>query len=441
MAPSAATPWWQLLLLLYAASLPFVRIWYWPPPLQAKVQPTELIFLLLLPGALSYYRRRDWQSALPTSLWLALGAYLLANGLAALGAGQPGAVLEAMGRVYLVVVFLLVVLSIRDRGEDWCERLLRAWTAGAVLMAGISVAAYVLALAGWSTALVQTYINYPYFGTLLRATGFTGGPGMLILVLFLPTLWTWRRWREKGSYLPTFLLLFTACGLSWSKEMLLLLTGMVLADPLTSAWSRRYKGLMLAGIALVSWLSTHLLLLPNRPLADSYLAGTEYTAGRVLATMGSWQLVETTYLTLKQAALTVAGAHPWWGVGPGQFNAALEQLQTIGDYPAGLPAYDPHSTWWGALAETGLVGLLTLGGIIYLLIRFFNNYFPAAERSANIDIILIYLVLMLIESVQKDMMNFRHLWFALALAAGSRQGANLSGKWRKIATDRRDYTA
>jgi hypothetical protein len=64
------------LLLAYAVLVPFVKVVFLPC-IDAKIQPTELVFLVLLPAALLTYGWLLW----PDDGWLrgAIIAYLAAN--------------------------------------------------------------------------------------------------------------------------------------------------------------------------------------------------------------------------------------------------------------------------------------------------------------------------------------------------------------------------
>lgn len=134
---------------------------------------------------------------------------------------------------------------------------------------------------------------------------------------------------------------------------------------------------------------------------------------------GSIQLVESTYLALKRASWVIGSQHLPLGVGPGCFNGALEELKEKGLYPAHLPNYDPHFTWGGAWAETGLLGFLAL---VYLSWAGRAQWLKAADPTAPVHQVLsIFLLLLLICSMSMDVMNFRQLWLAAALGLASPQ--------------------
>ncbi|MEO0734476.1 MAG: hypothetical protein AAFZ52_16685, partial [Bacteroidota bacterium] len=356
-----ARDWYERLLLLYVGLLPFVRIALLPV-VDAKVQPTELVFLPLLFFGWQRYGRSLWAID-PRLRWAGL-AYLFWNLLSALVAWNLPAVLEACGRGYLLLVALLVAAYVRERGEAAVWMLLRYFLYGTTVLAFCTYLGYLAALFGYDNSMVQVYGNYPYLGTVLRAKGFTAGAGMLIIVLQLAVPYAWWGWRTGRLSLFWLAFLLPLAVLTLAKEVLLVGLGLALVDPwfrgLTRKWGRgpacevRYGVGLVSAVAVVFWLGTHLILQARQPVAETSLAGTNYTSNELVWQGERWQLLETSYLSLKKAAVHVAGQYPVFGVGPGQFGRHLPSLKESGQYPAHLPDYDPHSTWLGALAETGV---------------------------------------------------------------------------------------
>jgi O-antigen ligase len=146
----------------------------------------------------------------------------------------------------------------------------------------------------------------------------------------------------------------------------------------------------------------------------------------VLATLGNIQVVETSYLALKRANWALGVANPILGVGPGNSNVYLSHMKAAGIYPPGLPNYDPHSTWVGAFSETGLVGLITLTGMVGFWVLVVWKRRLLSSGDAVLRSTAVYLLILLIESVLVDAMNFRQLWLAVALVQGTDMKRNES---------------
>jgi O-antigen ligase len=229
---------------------------------------------------------------------------------------------------------------------------------------------------------------------------------MLVIVLAFPILWLWTtdaamKWRRT-----LWALVSLATLLSLSKEIALVVLGMMLLDQRFGRRFARWKTALILVVAVVLWTGTHFLVVANAPVHESYLAGTPYTSEHVDFTFGRIQIVETSYSALKRANWIVGLEHPLVGVGPGNSNKYLPALKAQGTYPPRLPDYDPHSTWMGGFSETGIIGLIALGIMVAGLFTSSDSVVRAAA---------VYLLILLIESVMIDAMNFRHLWIAIGL--------------------------
>jgi len=408
----------SLLLFAFTFALPFVRITLLPY-VDAKLQPTELIFLFLAPLALWLYGRELWFA----DRWLRAGliTYLVANVISAIYSGSLSANLEALGRIYLALMALIVARWVSDNPAHRGRKLMDFFLYGTVALTAITYVGYFLAVTNGSNDMVQVYGNYPYLGTVVRAKGFTAGAGMLIIVLLLPILYAWRGWRE-GTLKPWwFIFLLPLSFLTFAKEVLLLGLGLLLVEPLVRKYfprGRSFRFLLTTLVALVFWLATHYILQERQPFEQSSLAGTSYTAGVVVWEGEEYQIIETSYTSLKKAGAHIAISHPAFGVGPGQFGRALPMLKATGRYPEHLPEYDPHSTWLGALSETGIPGFT---GLLLFVFALWQVLSPLASDVSTDDVrlcLLVFLLLVLIMSVSKDVMNFRFVWWAIGILLG-----------------------
>lgn len=407
-------------ILAYSFLVSFTRVWFLPV-FKASVQPAELLFIPLGLLALVHYGKK----LIPErTLALPLLAYLLANLVAALASGQRTAVLETTGRGYLLAMFLVVLAQVRAEGPILPGRIMKIWQKGAAALALLALGGYILALLGWFNESVQVYQNYPYFGTVLRAVGLNGSGGMLVVVLLMPCLWSWYEWRHRGQSGGWLLLFLLLMVLSLSKEIVLLGLGLLLLEPRVQKLARWKKNLLIGVTAGFFLLATHWIILPTGPVKSSYLGGTQYSTEKVVLQGSSIQVVESTYWALKRASWVMGWQHLPLGLGPGCFNLALEKLKQQGLYPAHLPNYDPHFTWGGAWAETGLPGFLAL---LYLGLAGRAQWLKAATPAGpEYQVLSIFLLLLLICSMSMDVMNFRHLWLAAALGlAGSQVQSTL----------------
>lgn len=409
----------EWLLLAFFFFVPFVRLFFFPV-VSAKIQPTEIAFLFLFPIALYYYK---WD-LIPKSNAVkgVVAAYLGINLLSGIVAGSVNGILEAIGRVYLVALALIIAQFVQSGNEQGqrAERLVQAWSVGAILMAIISAVGYAAALNGYLSQTVVVYENYPYFGTVIRAAGLTGGANSLVYVCMLPLLYFYRRVRSGKSGMWWLVLLVAICLATISKECTLVVLGCFLVDPWVFANWPKLRKVGLVGVSLILWFGTHFIVQRPNEVQGSYLEGTAYTSENVFWKGENVQLLETSYLALKRAGLAVGNKHLLLGVGPGEFNKHLPEEKTLGVYPEHLPDYDPHSTWVGAFAETGILGLLSL---IALTISGWLLCVRPSTRAiwASSDFMLpvgVSILLLLIASVSLDIMNFRYLWAPFGLLVG-----------------------
>jgi hypothetical protein len=137
----------------------------------------------------------------------------------------------------------------------------------------------------------------------------------------------------------------------------------------------------------------------------------ESTGARLLRVEVSYNLMS--YYLLKKIALETFWIAPATGIGVGRFSTATEDAYQRGEIHDVYRSIDPHSTWLGRLAETGVPGALTLlllwGGVLCA----FHGLPPGSRWLGRA--LFAGILGLLINSVNVDIMNFRFLWVGLAL--------------------------
>ena len=390
----------RYLLPVFAVATLFPRSLSLPAPLQ-QVQLTEMLFPLLLwvfrEEVIGQVRRHP-------RLALALGAYCLSNLLSASWAGHAGAMLEAGARGYLAVLVFVTLAHCAAYGSSG---LLQAWKWGTVVVAGASLLAYGLIATGVMEDplyVVSYFPQYPYFGSVYRLRGPADVYGMLYMLLLPGLLIAYTDWRRgRGAGWPLGVV-FVAGLCTLAKEILLFPIGVLLLEAARgpSKFLTRSLRALAGGLTILLLAATHLLVVPT----NSELLATAFTSGHTLAVLDAYAIVETNYTTNKRAALLVGARHPLVGVGPGRFAASTAGLVAEGRYPAHYGRFDPHSAWTGAFAETGLLGLLSL--LVLVVVLFGYRPVPLSALAA-------ILLLFLLASVFKDVMNFRGLWVVVGV--------------------------
>lgn len=153
---------------------------------------------------------------------------------------------------------------------------------------------------------------------------------------------------------------------------------------------------------------------PTSPAPHDFL-GPQHTGWQYTMQIRYGRVV---YDILKHIAWGSWQHHPWVGIGLGTFPYAVTRAVQEGRlhayYAGGM---DPHCTWLGALAETGLIGLAGLVGLWLAVLRTAarsHRRMPIADRW-RIRAPLAGLVGLLVNSPHVDVMHFRFLWVGVAL--------------------------
>ncbi|MCY4022967.1 MAG: O-antigen ligase family protein [Anaerolineaceae bacterium] len=287
--------------------------------------------------------------------------FLLVAGISLLNAVSVAAWLrEWLKWMSIVLVILIVGNSMQVRAWRWPVR--------ALLLAGaVNATVGLYQFFGGSGAL-----HFLVGGRFFRAFGTFGQPNPLggfmalllplALCLLLAGLRRWLRTRCKADLLslcvralPTALLLAGLVA-SWSRGAWLAFLVAMLVTLL--ALPRRFvHGLQLAGgVLLLTALLWSTGVLPaslGERLASStegYLGFDDMRGADI--NPGNYAVVER--LAHWQAALNMASARPWTGVGLGNYEHAYPQHRLI-DWPEALG--HAHNYWLNQLAETGLTGM------------------------------------------------------------------------------------
>ena len=395
---------------LYAAATLFPRALSLPS-LPETVQFTELFFPLAL-----WSFRREVTEQVRRYRWLslALAGYLLANFISATVAGSMAALVEAGARVYLGLLAYIVLAHVECYGIRSVASWWRITTAGVAVACILTYMGLLLGLSGPGGWIVYVP-DYPIFGTVYRLRGTATVFGMMYMLLLPGLLLCYARLRAGRGSGAIVVLILLAAAVTLAKENVLFFIGAVLLELRHRATS--FHGpLLLVAAGLVGFLllSTHFLVQPR----GQDLMATIYTSGRTVYTGEDYVIAETNYTANKRAALIIGRENPWFGVGPGRFQDHTDDLVLHSQYPAHFGRFNPHSAWTGAFAETGLLGLLGLIALVASLLYY---------RPAHWTVAAVLLLLFLVASVFKDVMNFRGLWVLVGLYLAGTTAREVAG--------------
>ena len=260
----------------------------------------------------------------------------------------------------------------------------RRWVIGA--LAGSAVLTAWLALGGVMAGAGQTS-TLPWLGTVPRTAWPFHSPEMLacFLALALPFLILFGRvWPCPLATLGAVALAFTA---TFAHALAGLYVGLAWLLPRGRKWA------LASALVVVLVVNALLVVSPSR---------THYQMPNGLMS----------YAVLKQLAVEAWWTSPVVGIGLGTFHDVTRQAVQEGRMPPGWEAVDPHSTWFGRLAETGLLGFATLAALWVGVLRLIAK--PGPDPGLH-RAVAAGLLALLVASVNIDVMHFRFLWVGLAL--------------------------
>lgn len=363
-------PYVDLAFYLYVVCLPLLTPSVSAPGLEWKhLVLADFAFALLMPIALISLWERLF---VDRGLYLYSGLVFLAISLSllasrAISTGFP----DLLRLAYSLVVFLVVShLPINRNRLVWTARVWAA-TAGAISL---------LSVGGWVWALThgsQSFLAYgvPAF-PVLRVGGTLGINAFILYlqsaVFFVLVLLLDRNTSivERRVLAGALALLFLASALTVSRGIIGLLVFLFFAACFYKGAQAKMLKLTLGGMLTLGVIggivTTTWAIFPMRVELNH--------ADRVLHI--EMNARPSFYHIVHMAALRMFLSSPVIGVGLGRFGTMLPAVTTEVERNTAWPkvpvvAYlDPHSTWFGWLAETGLLGIAGFATFfLYLLAR------------------------------------------------------------------------
>ena len=316
--------------------------------------------------------RRSLPRLVWSPLYLPVLAFLIVAGLTAFSAGSlPAWLSEWLKWLQILTIMVLVASSLS--GTAW------RWPLYGLLLSGAANSLIGLYQFFGGSGALHLLIN----GRFFRAFGSFGQPNPfggfmailapLALCLTLASLLRWRQRRSTGTFAAVaghiLLSAFLVAGLlaSWSRGAWLAFASaamlMLLALP-----RRLLHGLLLTGTSLLLVaLIWSVGLLPESLSARLVSSTADYFAFEDLRgvpiSSANYPVVER--LAHWQAAINMATARPWLGVGLGNYEVEYEQFRLL-NWPDALG--HAHNYWLNILAETGIFGLAAYCGFWFCVL-------------------------------------------------------------------------
>ena len=400
------------------------------PELPFNARAADVIFI---PLAIAVIATR-----VPRMTWhrsdTAVAIYLLgALPAIAVSADQRHSAIEFVRQLYLVAIYIVIAIVAR-RGL--------AALVGTGLALGGAVLSYVgllfvaVTLIGarpWP--LMGEVMTLPYVGHVLRVRALTASEAMLasVLTVAVPFAITSCTSLRSRGWCRHAVVMCVAALLTLSHAVAGFVVSFAIAAwPSLTKWPRRiaavgavivFLGLNFAATASIRSISYG---------ATSYSDPSQYhyAVDRKEISVGELHVTYDvmSYARLKQVAWGAFTEHPIAGVGLDQFHSVTRRAFEEGRLTAPYREIDPHSTLPGRLAETGIIGGVTLLVLLFVWARMAIDLAPSNARGAapsnargaapnNIAAAAAFAGLIVV-SINADIMNFRFLWVIAGLMRG-----------------------
>jgi len=413
------------LIYLYILTIPFQALGF--RFMGLAIALPELVFLALASLAIMQIirsRQKLWIDKLDLFIF----GWLASNILAGWHAGFDSIVVtEIIKTAYLIVLYIVLKWTITPL---MIERIVKVLVLSSVLAALAGIIGFGLGYIGIVTPLAIQRA-FPYgIEVVIQAKGFTPTPNMLASIIMIGVLFHVQKLsmnliNSKRKDHLILLILLLGFMLTFSKTIVCLLIGIILVlyfnykSTLAKTWRLTSKTAAVT-LFIVYILGTHFIIIEKDQ--DSEPLKGDYIAGSALIETDNYSMYPSQYWALKEISLEAISQSFPWGLGLGKFNDFAHELKKYDAYPTHVPYPDPHSMYFGTLAENGLLGLIVLGGIIYFVVKYsrriLNNQSANQYMLACLPSIFIVIG---IEAIATDVMNFRHYWILLILLVSTFQ--------------------
>jgi hypothetical protein len=407
---------WLLLLFLITMGVDWPQL-----PFNARL--TDVAFAAAAVAVVLGHSR--WARPAFTALDLAIIGYIAGSVPAViLSPDQRASGIALVRQLYLVAVYLVIAMAVRQGLARTVATGLGL--SGTVLAATglVAVAAYYLA--GVRATAMTPVMTLPYVGETLRLRALTASEAMLacILAMSLPFVLlhpfvaaSRRRAAGAGGMLGlTALLTYSHSVAGFAVSALLATWRGLQSRP------RLRLAAASAAVAVVFLLnfaaSISIRAIGSSPFRDETVFHYAVDRGSAEIAGVTIEYQTMSYLRLKQVAVDAFRSRPITGIGLDRFHHATQIAAAQGRLTEPYRNIDPHSSFFGRFAETGVIGgvslialWITIGVTLDRLVARDRNHWIAAAATAGI-------VGTLVNSMNADIMNFRFLWAALGLVRG-----------------------
>jgi hypothetical protein len=334
---------------------------------------------------------------------------------------------ETIGCGYMMSFYFILNTTFRAQNRDvWLKKGIKIFIWSGIIGAIAAIISYVLGTIGTVKDLSRTDDYYPITGGSLRAFGLFRNPiflaNHLICTLIVFVSYYFDEIKQfKSRFWGILFLFFIALFLTKTKSVLLALAiGLYFV---TTLWninkSFRYALFSISILSIIAYifLSHFLIVDMYQPHLTEKLKMGYYFPEFILPITDRYALVPTFYYGTKRAAILAFYDFFPFGVGGDNLSIYVHKLVAQGRHMQAF-CCAPHSTFFGALGELGVLGF---GLLVALLSKFWQ--FASTLRVPNSPMRSFNLMakslafFLIIEGITVDLMNVRHFWLVLAVLA------------------------
>ncbi len=396
---------------------------YHLPLLEGKIQLCDIWFLIMLIYAfISWHKFISRVKILvhykTNRYFIVFGVlYLFAITISIIHSYSHSGLIELMGKCYLLIMSIMVlILLIPMENEKFLNITFQSFNLLGISLATIGILGWILSILGVHNETTQIYLDYPYFGDTHRLKALTTTPSMYISIITICTTFSLcnHLFYQKTKFQLFSCVFFTiAAFLTFTKSFLFILAAWIILFLFKYCKNKATIILTFVCFLILQAVLTHFLIIPTENIHSDQFQSSPYTSNEIIYQGQDITVIGSGYYTFKKTAWKLFNEYPSTGVGPGNYNLQVAKLKEEGFYPANLANYDPHSTYLGALAETGLLGFISL----MMLGLFIAGLFLKMEIKMNPFSFTLFLIfsIQLAEGISMDTMNFRHYWVLAAI--------------------------
>ena len=426
----------EKLLFLYLILVPIMQV-PWLPLVGQKIQYSDLIFPIIFGVWLIGLLQKRYSIRIDKFDFFILVLLILFALSVAFSTNRLKSGIEYIGILYVFCVYFLIKQLVLDTNTWW--RVINLWAIVGLIVSLIGIGGYFgITLTGKLNYFVKTYVFGHFLGPRICST--FRNPNMLATYLHLPIVFGFillRRRQELKQKSSWIYLLIAICLLGAFLTKTRILAGIFLSIFLILMLPQKSKLLLCSRyLTFVICIFGSLFVFANTVwwLFPINIKTNEQTLSI------EFNLTPFTYYNYNKAALAMIKNRPLLGVGIGMYNENLkdyvnkEELASTfhvvyPDYEKGKDPYtlkimrrgmDPHSTYLGWGAETGLLSLFVIVAMFFYYNLRMIFQFRREANSFNKYIIWCFLAGIcgfLLNGFYIDILTMRHFWIFIGMGA------------------------